>query len=195
MHRRRYASYISTLRKLKDEPIDYTRLVPTAVYQAEGNNKNLIGDININITLPDGFVAQNGPAPETAEQAADRAYQINDVLSGVVSSGYIDGNDRLMFGVDRDHFNLPNPSEASPVDRDLFDYYDNEGVQVARTPTPGEIGEDDNEYMMNLTDSDSDSEMSGIVARPNTPTSNVTYLQGVSVDTIQPSDYFDTSNF
>ena len=65
MNRRRYLNYISTLNTLQDTNINFKRLIPTAVYNNSRphNNKNLIGDININITLPSGFVAQNTEAP------------------------------------------------------------------------------------------------------------------------------------
>ena len=65
MNRRRYLNYISTLNTLQDTNINFKRLIPTAVYNNSRphNNKNLIGDININITLPSGFVAQNIEAP------------------------------------------------------------------------------------------------------------------------------------
>jgi hypothetical protein len=65
MNRRRYLNYISTLNTLQDNSINFKRLIPTAVYSNSipHNNKNLIGDININITLPSGFVAQNTEAP------------------------------------------------------------------------------------------------------------------------------------
>ena len=65
MNRRRYLNYISTLNTLQDTSINFRKLIPTAVYSNSKphNNKNLIGDININITLPSGFVAQNTEAP------------------------------------------------------------------------------------------------------------------------------------
>ena len=65
MNRRRYLNYISTLNTLQDNSINFKRLIPNAVYNNSipHNNKNLIGDININITLPSGFVAQNTEAP------------------------------------------------------------------------------------------------------------------------------------
>jgi len=65
MNRRRYLNYISTLNTLQDTNINFKKLIPTAVYNNSrpNNNKNLIGDININITLPSGFVAQNSDVP------------------------------------------------------------------------------------------------------------------------------------
>ena len=187
MHRRRYSSYISTLRKLRDEPIDYTRLVPTAVYQ--GNNKNLIGDTNINITLPDGFVAQNGPAPHrpeiadldaTIEQIDRETYDDMSRRMGVIDEALLDRED-VLGDLDERIVALENrPDFAEEANLELRDQNDELISSLARF-------EDMADGTFSL--SSQDSILSG--ARPNTPT-DMTYLQGISNERIHPSDYFDT---
>ena len=222
MNRRRYLNYISTLNTLQDTNINFKRLIPTAVYNNSRphNNKNLIGDININITLPSGFVAQNIEAPfdrsirqepisEVFEQQniPDEAPITQDepvILDTPESRNIIFEQERLRRRMERAR--ILEERETRSIARRQRNA-ESENRRRAEIDPDNELisipSIDSGDVRLGGSDSDSTGSNEFLLGigysetptRPNTPSINPTSLQGVGLDSIQDRYYFDTTNF